>query len=545
MVVWTHYTEFVPVQTYKLVHIERDRPGQVIITMNYPDDSKVEDLTKTHGLPHKTSLDSETQTWILEERAGQDGLVQTHAEIKASFSGKILSGAVSKILSKAFHERIDSRFKLLETAVLPRTAEAITYDGQVKPIIDGYCVGCHQSGGIAPFALNSYEQVKRYGTAIIDAVASGRMPPSAPHQIAEHPLKYDFSISPDKLETLRAWVKAGSPMGDAAIAGTPLPIQRPSITRVDKTMGMATPYTVKAGSKDEYRCFIMGEPTSDEFYVTGYRVRSSNKALVHHVALFAFDPEYSDIVSEMDAKDSDIGYPCFGAPSTEDNQNLPSRLLGVSTFPSANFTFPQGTGIFIKPGTRIVLQMHYSVHGSEEAVSREDQTQIDLQIEKKVDKPLLTPFFSKIEWITDGEMKIPAGQKKVIHSFSQDPLENTPFIWSKGEMSFEKGIHLYGVYPHQHLLGKGLRFWKEDAKGKKEMLFDNWGNYRFHFQWSFEYEKPIVIAPGEKLGLECLWDNSAGNQPTLHGAPKKPQDVAWGEGTNEEMCVMILTVSES
>lgn len=112
-------------------------------------------------------------------------------------------------------------------------------------------------------------------------------------------------------------------------------------------------------------------------------------------------------------------------------------------------------------------------------------------------------------------------------------------------MTFEKGIHLYGVYPHQHLLGKGLRFWKENKHGQKEMLFDNWGNYAFHFQWSFEYEKPIFIAPGEKLGLECLSDNSAENQPNLHGVPKEPQDVIWGEGSNEEMCVMVLSVSES
>lgn len=72
--------------------------------------------------------------------------------------------------------------------------------------------------------------------------------------------------------------------------------------------------------------------------------------------------------------------------------------------------------------------MHYSLHASHEGVSREDQTQIDLQIEKKVDKPLLTPFFTKYEWVTGNDMKIPAGQKEVIHSFSQDPMENTSFV---------------------------------------------------------------------------------------------------------------------
>ena len=37
--------------------------------------------------------------------------------------------------------------------------------------------------------------------------------------------------------------------------------------------------------------------------------------------------------------------------------------------------------------------------------------------------------------------------------------------------------------------------------------------------------------------MGCTWDNSASNQPIIDGVAKEPVDVAWGEGTSDEMCL--------
>ena len=49
----------------------------------------------------------------------------------------------------------------------------------------------------------------------------------------------------------------------------------------------------------------------------------------------------------------------------------------------------------------------------------------------------------------------------------------------------------------------------------------------FHWQNSYRLAQPKEIKSGERMAVECHWDNS------LPGA----QDVTWGEGTSDEMCL--------
>ena len=67
-----------------------------------------------------------------------------------------------------------------------------------------------------------------------------------------------------------------------------------------------------------------------------------------------------------------------------------------------------------------------------------------------------------------------------------------------------------------------------DAANECVLQIDDWN---FHWQGSYGFVNPKTFNPGDKLYLECHWDNSAGNQS---GAPK---DTFWGEGTGDEMCL--------
>ena len=53
-------------------------------------------------------------------------------------------------------------------------------DCDVEPIVQQSCQGCHASGGIAPFPLDTYEQVKLHAAEISAAVSSRIMPPWMP-----------------------------------------------------------------------------------------------------------------------------------------------------------------------------------------------------------------------------------------------------------------------------------------------------------------------------------------------------------------------------
>jgi len=40
------------------------------------------------------------------------------------------------------------------------------YHQDAKAVLDRYCNGCHQEGGIAPFGLTNYELAKKYSADI-------------------------------------------------------------------------------------------------------------------------------------------------------------------------------------------------------------------------------------------------------------------------------------------------------------------------------------------------------------------------------------------
>lgn len=52
-----------------------------------------------------------------------------------------------------------------------------TYHADIAPILERRCLACHQAGGIAPFALQRFEQVAPLARSVAAAVTSRRMPP--------------------------------------------------------------------------------------------------------------------------------------------------------------------------------------------------------------------------------------------------------------------------------------------------------------------------------------------------------------------------------
>src|SRR4051812_9089682 len=51
------------------------------------------------------------------------------------------------------------------------------YYEDVAPIVSRNCVGCHREGGIAPFALTEYDQVRAHANEIASSTAAREMPP--------------------------------------------------------------------------------------------------------------------------------------------------------------------------------------------------------------------------------------------------------------------------------------------------------------------------------------------------------------------------------
>ena len=91
---------------------------------------------------------------------------------------------------------------------------AVTYYKTVAPMIQQNCVECHRSGGVAPFSLETYEDVKSRAPMLKFAVDKGIMPPWFAVQKGPSPWKNDRSLSASEKRDFFNWIDAGTPKGD-------------------------------------------------------------------------------------------------------------------------------------------------------------------------------------------------------------------------------------------------------------------------------------------------------------------------------------------
>ena len=90
---------------------------------------------------------------------------------------------------------------------------------------------------------------------------------------------------------------------------------------------------------------------------------------------------------------------------------------------------------------------------------------------------------------------------------------------------------------HMHTLGTYGATSVEKADGASEVLVEL-PNYDFQWQFIYQFTEPVRFEDGDEMRLECRWDNSGAR------SDGEPIDVTWGEGTDDEMCVANLYITE-
>src|SRR6516162_7776328 len=104
---------------------------------------------------------------------------------------------------------------LVSAAGLLSAADKVTFSETVAPIIYDNCVTCHRPGEAAPFALISFEDVKKRGSLIASVTKSRYMPPwHAAHGYGE--FDAERRLTDEQIAAIGAWVKDGMPQGDPA-----------------------------------------------------------------------------------------------------------------------------------------------------------------------------------------------------------------------------------------------------------------------------------------------------------------------------------------
>lgn len=397
-------------------------------------------------------------------------------------------------------------------------AAELTYFRDIKPIIDHKCGQCHVQGGIAPFALTTPEEVAAHKDEIKVATKSRAMPPWPPSAACGEYL-HDRSLTEDQIATIGRWVDGDARAGSAgavkpATTGS-------SLSRVDRTLEMPAAYT-PAKSPDDYRCFVLDWPETATKYVTGFGVRPGVAAMVHHVIAFLAPPEEVATYTALDAADPGAGYECFGGAGGGGRP----RWIGAWAPGIQGTDFPEGTGIKVSAGSKIVLQVHYNTHG---AAPAPDLSSVLIRLDDSVAKEAFLMPWTNPAWVFQGTMKIPPRSTDVGYEFALDP---TTVAAAATEDGLPNGVPLtvYSSTLHMHEHGAKAVLEIERAEGDRECVLDI-PKWNFHWQGIYDLAKPKIVRPGDRLKLSCRWNN------------QEDRSIGWGEGTSDEMCLGVVYVT--
>jgi hypothetical protein len=391
---------------------------------------------------------------------------------------------------------------------------AATYYADLKPIVDRRCVRCHRADGIAPFSLDSYDAVFAQRRLIEVAVGARTMPPWMAAPCCAQYLD-DWSLRDDERARLLAWVAEGAAAGDPAVATTTPP--EGGLSRVDLTLKMPEPYQPQppSGTTDDLRCFLIDWPLEEETYVTGINVIPGNRMLVHHVAVAMVSGDDVAGVRARETKDPRPGFSCGGGFFS---LHVTAVLGGSGTS-----QFPEGFAQRVPPRSALVLNMHYSTARGVSAREPTDQTSIELRLASS-GKKFRSMAIANPAWAVSDAMHIEAGDPDAVFYYRYKPW---PF-------TRQKPVTMLGALPHMHGYGSRFLLGILRADGTQDCLLEL---PRWHFGWTqpFWLAQPKTLGPDDQLYVECHFDNSATNQPTINGQPRQPRDIAWGSD-DQEMC---------
>lgn len=382
-------------------------------------------------------------------------------------------------------------------------AEGATFNREVVRILQDNCQSCHRPGDIAPMSLLTYREARPWAKSIRRVVSERTMPPwhadSTPGQFLN-----DTSLTDEEIATLVDWVNRGAPEGDPSHLPPPRTFDHEGWKAGDPDLvyEMVDSYTLPAGVDDEYRCFVIPTHLEEDAWYRGLEFRPGNPEVVHHVIAFA---DTTDASLQRDRETPEPGFLCGMASG-----GLGLKMLGGWAPGNAPIFRDGNAANKIDGGSYIVYQVHY--HNT----TGEDQPDRSSMAVYLMDKPVRkTP---RVRPVAAWRLDIPAGNPNVEHRAS----------WTVPE-----DITIPAIMPHMHYLGKDMTVTAEYPDGRVETLLSV-PRYDFNWQTTYQFTDPVQLPGGTVLKMVSHHDNSAEN-PANPVSP--PQDVHFGEATDEEMAI--------
>jgi hypothetical protein len=381
------------------------------------------------------------------------------------------------------------------------TPSQVTFTKDVAPILQKACQNCHRAGSIGPMPLLTYNEVRPWARAIKQQVAQRNMPPwFIDRAVGIRKFKNDVSLTDQEIATISNWVDAGAPMGNAADMPKPRVFDdsdRWHIGKPDVVVTLNKDVLVKARQADQW----LDLPTEDlglktNRYIAAMEIKPiRGTKVLHHVESSLVEPE------EAGAMQGKI--------------HLEEYAVG-----KFGDTFPEGTGMLLKPGSKIMANVHVHADG--------EDTPMNIAIGLRLYPEGVVP-------------KHVAHAQQLGSAGDLDIRPNTKNVRADGYTVLTRPAVITAFQPHMHNRGQAQCL---ELMYPSAGVGDRPGGVRtetvscvdrFKFDWHVVYEYADDVAPivpaGTILHVISLYDNTNGNKFN----PDPTNWVGYGNRTIDEM----------
>lgn len=364
----------------------------------------------------------------------------------------------------------------------------------VQPIIQANCVVCHRPQGNGPFALQTYEQVKRKSAKIKDVLRDRRMPPwlADGHysKVMDEP-----TISDVHRSLVIWWIDHGMEEGRAATAS--VAPSGPALPPADVVL-KAPQHTITSDD-DTYQCFVLDPGLKADAYVNAISFQTSNVKTIHHIMM------YLDTDGVLDGKSG--SWDCL-------RDGIVNKLVPIDSWSKGMrlTRYSDDFGYRFPRGSKILLQTHYGDHKLKGQV---EQTTVGLYL-----RP--TPPLHEIKWeiLSQFDIAIPPDARKT---------ETIKF-------HVAKDMSVLGLVPHLHHVGRLVDVYMVTPDQKKVNLL-RINEWVYLWQTRYMFRQPIKAPKGSTIYMHVVYDNTTSNP----NQPNNPlQAIRYDVCSNQEMLVLAL-----
>jgi peroxiredoxin len=375
---------------------------------------------------------------------------------------------------------------LLENAAKPVARTDVTYNKQVARILQQRCQSCHRPGQAAPFSLLTFEDAVRHARMIKEVTTERRMPPWHADGRFGHFLN-DRRLSRDQVETLAAWVDAGTPRGDAR--DLPKPIEWSegwTLGKPDLVISMPQEFEVPAEGVLPYQHYTVPTNFKEDRWVRLAEARPGSAGVVHHIVVYLLKEGQDRPFSEDGTLSVLVGW----APGD----------LGMSC--------PPDTALRLPKGCRLLFELHYSPNGK----AVKDRSKVGITFAKQ-----------------------PPRYELFMNSFANEGIElppHDPHYKAEATLRMRADARLLSFVPHMHWRGRDYRYEAIYPDGRREVLLSV-PRWDFNWQNVYQFKDALKLPKGTRIYSVAHWDNSKNNPDN----PDPTKMVRFGPQTWDEMMV--------